>query len=42
MAGVKEAHHVYFHAVVVHAVVAVGDEKRKEDLEQAYRLARDF
>ena len=37
MAGVKEAHHAYFYAVV-----AAGDQKRQEYLEEAYQLARDF
>ena len=37
MAGVKEAHHVYFYSVL-----AVGDEKRRAYLDEAYRLGRDF
>jgi len=37
MAGVKEAEHVYFYAVL-----AVGDEQRRAYLEEAYRLGRDF
>ena len=37
MAGVKEAKHVYFYAVL-----AVGDEQRRAYLEEAYRLGRDF
>ena len=37
MAGVKEARHVYFYAVI-----AAGAEKRREYLEEAYRLGRDF
>jgi NAD(P)H dehydrogenase (quinone) len=37
MAGVKEAHHVYFYAVV-----AAGDEARREYLQEAYRLGREF
>lgn len=37
MAGVKEAHHAYFYAVV-----AAGDEQRRAYLDEAYRLARDF
>ena len=37
MAGVKEAHHVYFYAVL-----AADDEKRRAYLEEAYRLGREF
>lgn len=37
MAGVKEAHHVCFHAVV-----AVDDATRKAYLERAYALGREF
>ncbi|HXD55522.1 MAG TPA: NAD(P)H-dependent oxidoreductase [Solirubrobacteraceae bacterium] len=37
MAGVKDARHVY-----LHAVVAAGDERRREYLDEAYLLARDF
>jgi NAD(P)H dehydrogenase (quinone) len=37
MAGVKEAHHTYFYAVV-----AAGDEKRRAYLDEAYRLAKEF
>ncbi|MGZ5316780.1 MAG: NAD(P)H-dependent oxidoreductase [Solirubrobacterales bacterium] len=37
MAGVKDARHVYFYAVV-----AAGDEKRRAYLEEAYRMGRDF
>jgi NAD(P)H dehydrogenase (quinone) len=37
MAGVKEAHHAYFYAVV-----AAGDEGRRAYLQEAYRLGRDF
>jgi NAD(P)H dehydrogenase (quinone) len=37
MAGVKEARHVYFYAVV-----AADDAKRREYLDEAYRLGRDF
>lgn len=37
MAGVKEARHVYFHAVV-----AAGDEQRQAYLDEAYRLGREF
>jgi NAD(P)H dehydrogenase (quinone) len=37
MAGVKEAQHVYFYAVL-----AADEAKRREYLDEAYRLARDF
>jgi len=37
MAGVKEARHVYFYAVV-----AASDEQRRAYLDEAYRLGRDF
>lgn len=37
MAGVKDARHVYFHAVV-----AASDEQRKAYLDEAYRLGREF
>jgi NAD(P)H dehydrogenase (quinone) len=37
MAGVKQAEHVYFYAVL-----AVGDEARRAYLQEAYRLGRDF
>lgn len=37
MAGVKQARHVYFYAVV-----AADDAKRREYLEEAYRLGRGF
>lgn len=37
MAGVKEASHVYFYAVV-----EAGDEQRREYLDEAYRLGRNF
>ena len=37
MAGVNEAQHKYFYAVV-----AADDEKRRAYLEEAYRLGRDF
>lgn len=37
MAGVQEARHVYFHAVQ-----SVGEAVRREYLETAYRLAKDF
>ncbi len=37
MAGVKEAHHAY-----LYAVIAADDKKRREYLEEAYRLGRDF
>jgi hypothetical protein len=37
MAGVQEARHVYFYAVL-----AVGDETRREYLETAYRLGKEF
>jgi NAD(P)H dehydrogenase (quinone) len=37
MAGVKEAHHAYFYAAT-----SVGDEKRQEYLQDAYRLGRAF
>jgi hypothetical protein len=37
MAGVKEAQHVYFYAAA-----SVSDEKRREYLENAYRLGREF
>jgi NAD(P)H dehydrogenase (quinone) len=37
MAGVKEARHAYFYAVV-----AADDEQRQAYLHEAYRLARDF
>jgi NAD(P)H dehydrogenase (quinone) len=37
MAGVKQADHVFFYAVL-----AVGDEARRAYLEEAYRLGKDF
>jgi NAD(P)H dehydrogenase (quinone) len=37
MAGVQEAEHVYFYAVL-----AAGDETRREYLQTAYRLGREF
>jgi hypothetical protein len=37
MAGVQEAEHVYFYAVL-----AAGDETRREYLRRAYRLGREF
>ena len=37
MAGVKDARHVYFYAVV-----AAGDAQRRAYLDEAYRLGRDF
>jgi NAD(P)H dehydrogenase (quinone) len=37
MAGVQEAEHVYFYAVL-----AVDDETRREYLQQAYRLGKEF
>jgi NAD(P)H dehydrogenase (quinone) len=37
MAGVKQAHHAYFYAVV-----AADDERRRAYLEEAYLLARDL
>jgi NAD(P)H dehydrogenase (quinone) len=37
MAGVKETQHVYFYSVL-----AVSDEKRREYLQEAYRLGREF
>jgi NAD(P)H dehydrogenase (quinone) len=37
MAGVKQAEHTYFYAVL-----AVDDEQRRAYLEEAYRLGRDF
>ena len=37
MAGVKEARHVYFYAVV-----AADDDRRRSYLDEAYRLAREF
>jgi NAD(P)H dehydrogenase (quinone) len=37
MAGVKEAHHAYFYAVL-----AADEAKRRAYLDEAYRLARDF
>jgi hypothetical protein len=37
MAGVKQAEHVHFYAVL-----AADDEGRRAYLDQAYRLGRDF
>ena len=37
MAGVKEAHHAYFYTAL-----SVSDEKRREYLQDAYRLGRDY
>jgi NAD(P)H dehydrogenase (quinone) len=37
MAGVKQAEHAYFYAAA-----SVGDEKRQEYLQEAYRLGREF
>ena len=37
MAGVKEAHHAYFYAAT-----SVGDEQRREYLQEAHRLGREF
>jgi hypothetical protein len=37
MAGVKEAPHAYFYAVL-----AADDEQRRAYLQEAYRLGRDF
>ena len=37
MAGVKEAHHAYFHAVL-----GVSEETRREYLQEAYRLGKEF
>ena len=37
MAGVKEARHVYFYAVL-----AADDEQRRAYLDEAYQLGRDF